>query len=323
MPKCRALFNRSSWHFADKALAGAGKQDNPLSHIDISQIDPQRPVLIAGPTASGKSALALEIAETQGGVIINADASQVFDGWRVLTARPSLEDEARAPHALYGHVPFEQSYSAGQWLRDVTPYLSADSLRPIIVGGTGLYFSALTEGLADIPSVPLEVRSRANELRSAGKLDEMINALDDATRAKIDLNNPMRVQRAWEVQQSSGSGLAYWHAQTPPPLLPLSACSAFVLDAQVDWLNARISRRFELMLAQGALDEAKVNLERYDPDLLSCKAIGAPELTAYLRGETDLEGAKDAASTATRQFAKRQRTWFRARMKAWQKIPLP
>ena len=183
-----------------------------LSQIDISAIDRDLPVLIAGPTASGKSALALEIAQAQGGVIINADASQVFDGWRVLTARPDDTDEARAEHILYGHVPFDSAYSAGKWLRDVAPLLNREGKRAIIVGGTGLYFLALTQGLADIPETTSDVRQQANSLRDSNKLAQMIAALDAKTSAKIDLQNPMRVQRAWEVQTQTGKGLAQWRA---------------------------------------------------------------------------------------------------------------
>ncbi|WP_420541335.1 tRNA (adenosine(37)-N6)-dimethylallyltransferase MiaA [Planktotalea frisia] len=294
-----------------------------MSQIDISAIDRDLPVLIAGPTASGKSALALEIAQAQGGVIINADASQVFDGWRVLTARPDAADEARAEHILYGHVPFDSAYSAGKWLRDVAPLLNREGKRAIIVGGTGLYFLALTQGLADIPETTSEVRQQANSLRDSNKLAQMIAALDAKTSAKIDLQNPMRVQRAWEVQTQTGKGLAQWHDETPAPLVPLDHCTALVLDADTQWLNARIARRFDLMLEQGALDEARANLSRYDPELLSCKAIGAPELAAHLRGEITLDDAREAATIATRQFAKRQRTWFRARMKNWHSIKLP
>ena len=293
-----------------------------MSELDISTIDSQAPVLIAGPTASGKSALALDIAQAQGGVIINADASQVFDGWRILTARPSATDEAQAQHLLYGHVPFDAAYSAGKWLRDVVPLLNREGQRPIIVGGTGLYFLALTEGLSDIPETSTSVRQQANDLRQNGELAEMIDALDADTRAKIYLQNPMRVQRAWEVQTQTGKGLAHWHSLTPAPLVSLDHCSALVLDAETEWLNIRIVQRFDLMIAQGALDEARANLERYDPDLLSCKAIGAPELTAHLRGELTLDEARDAATIATRQFAKRQRTWFRSRMKKWRSVRL-
>ena len=294
-----------------------------MLNIDISSISPEQPVLIAGPTASGKSALALDIAQAQGGVIINADASQVFEGWRVLTARPSAKEESRAPHRLYGHVPFEASYSAGAWLRDLVPLLNDTGNRPIIVGGTGLYFAALTEGMAEIPPTTDQVRAEANGMRTNGLLSAMITDLDEATAAKIDLKNPMRVQRAWEVQRQTGRGLAEWHDATPPPLLPLSKTKALVLDADTDWLNERIAHRFGQMISGGALDEARDNLGRFNPDLLSCKAIGAPEVTAYLRGETGLDEAKELATIATRQFAKRQRTWFRARMKSWTHISLP
>ncbi len=296
---------------------------------EMSQFDaisPAQPVLIAGPTASGKSALALEIAERQGGIIVNADALQVFENWRVLTARPPVEDEARAPHVLYGHVPGDAPYSVGHWLRDVTPYLTGPE-RPIIVGGTGLYFSALTEGLVEIPETPAELRAEADARRAAeggheGLLAEL-DAEDPETAQKIDRLNPMRVQRAWEVLRATGRGLAALQADTPPPLLPLSNCAAFVMDADKDWLNARIAMRFEMMLDQGALEEAETNLPTWDPAAPSSKAIGAPELIAYLRGEMTLAAAKEAATVATRQYAKRQRTWFRARMKAYHKISRP
>ena len=295
----------------------------PLELIDISQISPERPVLIAGPTASGKSSLALQIAQAQGGVIINADALQVFGGWRVLTARPDADDEARAPHALYGHVPFEAEYSTGAWLREVAQLLQSRAERPIIVGGTGLYFTALTQGLAPIPQTPPHIRAAGDALRGSGALEQMVQALDAQTAAQVDLNNPMRVQRAWEVQQATGRGLASWQDATPAPLLPLGRTDAILLDADKDWLNARIARRFDAMLAGGALQEAEANLHRYDPALVSCKAIGAPELIAHLRGETSLDAAREAATIATRQFAKRQRTWFRSKMRDWQAIALP
>lgn len=285
----------------------------------LPDIPPDRPVLIAGPTASGKSALALRIAAQSGGVIVNADAIQVFDNWRILTARPSPEDEAQAPHALYGHVPGDADYSVGHWLRDVAPLLQGGA-RPIIVGGTGLYFSALTEGLADIPATPETVRTDANERMAQDGIEALLAEIDAATRARIDTRNPMRVQRAWEVLQTTGRGLADWQDDTPPPLLPLPECTALVVGADKDWLNARIARRFDRMLDQGALEEARANLPGWTPSLLSAKAIGAPELIAHLRGEMTLDQAREAATIATRQFAKRQRTWFRSRMRTWQAI---
>ncbi len=290
-----------------------------LSELNISQ---NLPVLIAGPTASGKSALALEIAKRFGGRVINADSMQVYAGWRVLTARPTQADEVCVPHALYGHVAQNAEYSVGQWLRDIAPLLT-EGPRPIIVGGTGLYFSALTEGLADIPPTPPNVRAKGDELRNANKLDQMIEALDVVTRARIDLQNPMRVQRAWEVQRTTDRGLADWQDSTPPPLLALAGCHALLMDAERDWLNARIARRLDAMIEAGALDEVRAQIENGQMDRPSAKAIGAPELAAYLRGHMTLQDAAEAATIATRQFAKRQRTWFRARMKGWQAIDLP
>lgn len=285
-----------------------------------SRLSPDQPVLIAGPTASGKSALALEIAQAQGGVVINADAIQVFDNWRILTARPPAEDEALAPHRLYGHVAGDAEYSVGHWLRDLAPLLQdgqQDGTRPIIVGGTGLYFTALTQGLANIPATPPKVRALADQRLATEGRTALLAELDTDTRSRIDTLNPMRVQRAWEVLTSTGRGLAAWQDDTPPPLLPLADSYPIVFDVDKDWLNTRIAARFDLMLDQGALDEAQNNLAHWDPTHLSAKAIGAPELIAHLQGQLTLDQARDAATIATRQFAKRQRTWFRSKMKDW------
>ncbi|WP_137700589.1 tRNA (adenosine(37)-N6)-dimethylallyltransferase MiaA [Marimonas lutisalis] len=287
--------------------------------IQLDDIPADRPVLIAGPTASGKSSLALHIAEGQGGTIINADALQVFANWDVLTARPPRVDLARAPHALYGHVPGDATYSVGHWLRDLRPLLA--QTRPIIVGGTGLYFTALTEGLADIPETPPAIRAEADARIAAEGHAALLEELDAETTSRIDTLNPMRVQRAWEVQRTTGRGLASWQDETPPPLLPLSNCTALLLDASKDWLTPRIEARFDLMLRDGALDEARANLPGWDPALPSSRAIGAPELIAHLQGQLTLNQAREAAIISTRQYAKRQRTWFRARMAAWRHVP--
>ncbi|AXT34039.1 tRNA (adenosine(37)-N6)-dimethylallyltransferase MiaA [Phaeobacter sp. LSS9] len=278
----------------------------------LPEIPAHQPVLIAGPTASGKSALALRIAETQGGVIVNADASQVYDCWRVITARPSAEEEAMAPHLLYGHQPYDADYSVGHWLREVLPLLSTGP-RPIIVGGTGLYFAALTQGLAEIPATPAEVRQQADAL----SLAEMCAALDATTAARIDLQNRARVQRAYEVLTATGRGLADWQADTPPPPLPLDHCTAIVFDTDKNWLEARIRRRFDVMMDMGAMAEIAAMQDRYDPALPACRAIGVPELMAHHLGDLTEAEARERAAVATRQFAKRQRTWFRARMKGW------
>lgn len=283
--------------------------------MDLPDIPEGLPVLIAGPTASGKSALALEIAERYGGVIVNADASQVYDCWRVVTARPTKEDEARVPHALYGHVPWDAPYSAGHWLRDVRPVLH-DAERPIIVGGTGLYFMALTEGMADIPETPSHLRNQADAL----DLTSLIEDLDPETTAQIDIANRARVQRAWEVFKNTGRGLAAWQKDTPSALLSPSECTRLVFDVPKDWLETRIFQRFDKMIAEGALDEVTAMADRYDPTKPVFRAIGVPELTAYVTGQVSLEDARQSASIATRQFAKRQRTWFRKRMRDWIKV---
>ena len=277
-----------------------------------------RHVLIAGPTASGKSGLAMAIAARHGGLIVNADALQVFADWRVLTARPTAADEAACPHALYGHVPGHAAYSAGHWLRAVTALLPTN--RCIIVGGTGLYFAALTEGLADIPPTPPAVRARADARLAAEGVDAMLAELDPTTYARIDRLNPARVQRAWEVQATTGQGLAQWQDRTGPPALPLADSLPVLLEADRDWLNARISRRFDQMIAGGALDEARANAAAWRPDLPSAKAIGAGELVAYVSGRITLDAARETAVVATRQYAKRQRTWFRKRMTSWQML---
>ncbi len=285
----------------------------------ISRISREAPVLIAGPTASGKSSLAMELAARDERVIVNADALQVYGCWQVLTVRPSPADEAELPHALYGHIGRDEAYSVGHWLREVIPFLS----RPVvIVGGTGLYFSALTEGLAEVPDVPPEVRAAGDALRQADYA-AMITALDPTTASRIDLANPARVQRAWEVLQATGRGLAQWQADTPAPLLDPMGCEAIVLRPAVDWLNARIDQRFDAMMAQGALEEVRAEAPHWEFGRPSSRAIGAPELMAHLAGEMTLEAATEAAKLASRRYAKRQRTWFRSRMKAWQSVALP
>lgn len=288
-----------------------------LRHPPLPHLDPDRHVLIAGPTASGKSALALAIAEAQGGTIVNADALQVWSCWRVLTARPDPGDEARAPHALYGHVTPGRAYSVGEWLAEV----AALPGRLIVTGGTGLYFNALTRGLAVIPPTPPAVRAEADALnRSPQGLARMIAGLDPQTRARIDLKNPVRVQRAWEVLTATGRGIAAWQDETPPPLMAPGSAHRLVLHADRDWLADRIGQRFHLMMQQGALDEVRAILPVWDPAALWAKAIGAPELVSCLRGETSLEAAITQAIIATRQYAKAQRSFFRNRMRDWEPV---
>ncbi|SFG08010.1 tRNA dimethylallyltransferase [Palleronia marisminoris] len=269
-----------------------------------------RPVLVAGPTASGKSALALAIAEAHGGVIVNADALQVYARWRILTARPSPEDELRAPHALYGHVA-DASYSVGRWLRDAAP--ASHGARPIFTGGTGLYFMALTQGLNEIPETPPQIRAEGDAI----PLPDLLAALDARTRARLDPENRARVQRAWEVQRATGKPLADWQDRPVTPLLPLAETTPLVVHAPPEILSPRIERRFAAMIEAGALDEVRANAADFDLGRPADRAIGAPELMAHLQGRITLDEAIRQATIATRQYAKRQRTWFRSRMADW------
>jgi tRNA dimethylallyltransferase len=284
----------------------------------LREIDKERPVLIAGPTASGKSALATEVADLLGGTIVNADALQVYSNWRILTARPSLQDEARIPHSLFGHVRRDQPYSVGQWLRELEPLLESGPL--VIVGGTGLYFTALTEGLVDIPQTSKEVRAEADARLSEGGADSLLLELDVRTASQIDRQNPVRIQRAWEVLRTTGRGLAEWQNDTGPAMLAIHKVQPLVLDAPKDWLNPRIEMRLKQMLDQGVMDEVRSNVPGWRDTLPSAKAIGACELIAHANGELSLDEARTAIVTLTRQYAKRQRSWFRSRMKNWRWI---
>lgn len=280
------------------------------------------PVLLAGPTASGKSALAAGLAARQGRAVINADALQVHDAWSVLSARPQAEELAQAEHLLYGHVPRGADYSVGHWLREVAPLL-VQRPAPVIVGGTGLYFSALTEGLAEIPATPPHIRARADALIAEEGAGALLAMLDPQTAARIDTRNPARVQRAWEVLQTTGQGLAHWQDRTGPALLPEGRAERWLLLPPRDTLAARIATRFDAMLQSGALDEARAALPHWPESAgttsapLWTRAIGAPELIAHLQGHISLDEARANATLATRRYAKRQRTWFTNRMRDW------
>lgn len=286
-----------------------------------------RPILLAGPTASGKSGLAVQLAEALGGVVVNADSQQVYAGWRILTARPTEAEEARVPHRLYGHVALDAAYSVGRWLRELAPFLeeaSRSGLRPVITGGTGLYFKALTRGLAEIPPIEPGIRQRAEaELERLG-LAGFAAALarrDPETAARIDLSNPARVLRAWEVLEQTGRPLSGWQAETSPPLVPLETAVPIALIPPRETLHARCDSRFDTMMADGALAEVErvmaLGLPASAPGM---KAVGAPELMAHLRGEIPLDQAVAAAKTATRRYAKRQLTWIRGQMQGWETI---
>jgi len=259
------------------------------------------PILIAGPTASGKSTLALELAEQLGDcVIVNADSMQVYDGWSLLTARPSAYEEEQVPHLLYGHIDPADSYSVGAWLREMYSVLKKTreaNVRPIVVGGTGLYFTSLVRGLSMIPEIPDGVRAEAeDELSRLGRAAFHKELVRRDPRAEgVDPMNPRRLVRAWEVFEHTGKSLADWATQTPPPLLPLGQTkTSIVLEADPDWLRDRIEQRFDEMVEYGALNETAAMAERNIIEgTPSLKALGGPALMAHLRGEISLEEATD------------------------------
>lgn len=281
------------------------------------------PVLIAGPTASGKSALARRRAREHPSVIINADAMQVYSGLRLISARPSEADEAETPHRLYGHVAPSERYSVGRWLTDVITVLAeaaADGRRPIIVGGTGLYFRALTTGLADIPAIPPEIREtwieRAASM-SAETLHHELALRSESEAARLRPSDRSRILRALEVFDATGVTLAEWHRSAGRPPVELAAARVVIVPQRAD-LHRRIDARFVAMLGEGALREAEAFSDlSLPPDLPAMKAIGLGPLLRHLRGEIDLPVATAAAQAETRQYAKRQLTWFRHQMADW------
>ena len=282
----------------------------------IKEIPRERPILLAGPTASGKSALAYAIAESAGGRIINADALQVFKNWRILTARPSIAEEKQIPHSLYGHVEGSTSYSVGHWLREIVPILKSQQ-RSIIVGGTGLYFHALTKGLANIPKIPPEIIKESEKRMKMRGLQSLIYDLDAKTIKRIDVQNPRRVLRAWQVFSYSGRSILDWQNNTPSPTLSLKNCTPILLTVEKDYLSHRIEQRSKKMIEFGVVDEAKENAMTWCPNAPSSKAIGANEMVSYIHGEISLDLAIEQITKSTKKLAKRQRTWFRKNMQEW------
>lgn len=279
-------------------------------------------VLIAGPTASGKSALALGMARETGGIIVNTDALQVYEGLRLVTARPADADLALAPHRLYGSVPATQRFSTGDWARAVAALLAETGDTPLIfAGGTGLYFEALTKGFAEVPAVPPAAVAAA-EAEIAG-LDgaargRLIAARDPAVAVRLRAPDPQRVVRALAVLNATGRSLASFQDAAHTPLLAGWEVERLVLDPDREVLRSRIAQRFAAMLEQGAAAEVEAFLARQlDPSLPAMKAIGVREIGDWLAGRLTREAVVEAAVTATRQYAKRQRTWFRNRMADW------
>jgi tRNA dimethylallyltransferase len=286
-------------------------------------------VLIAGPTASGKSALALELARKTGGVIINADSMQVYRDLRILTARPTPDEEARVPHRLYGHVDAAVNFSAGSWVADAAKVLAearAQNRLPIFVGGSGLYFKALTRGLSAVPSIPAAIREgvRARLERSGVEaLHAELAQRDPASADRLKPRDRTRIARALEVVEATGRSLTDWHRDGLPPLLPPGQFSALFLAPERDQLYARIDARYDAMLAAGALEEVAALAARHlDPLLPAMKAHGVPALIRHIRGEITLEEAAAIGRADTRHYAKRQFTWFRHQLGEFQWVRL-
>lgn len=275
-------------------------------------------VLIAGPTASGKSALALELAQKTGGVVINADSMQVYRDLRVLTARPTPEEEARVPHRLYGHVDAAVNFSAGSWVADaanVLAELRAQNRLPIFAGGSGLYFRALTRGLSAVPPIPAEIRDNVRARLERDGVEALYAELarrDPASAERLKPRDRSRIARALEVVETTSRSLTSWHRDGLPPLLPSSTFRALFLEPDRDQLYARIDGRFDAMLAAGALQEvAALASRKLDPLLPAMKAHGVPALIRHLQGEISLDEAAEIGRADTRHYAKRQFTWFR------------
>jgi tRNA dimethylallyltransferase len=275
-------------------------------------------VLIAGPTASGKSALAMTLAEKLGGVVINADSMQVYRDLRIITARPSIEDERRVPHRLFGHVDAAENYSVGRWCEEAAAALAVTARTAqtaILVGGTGLYFSALTRGLAAVPPVPPEIRDEVRaRLDSDGvaALHAELKWRDPAAAARLMPGDRARITRALEVVLATGRSLIDWHEANKPPGLDAARAAKVFLMPDRDALFRRIDARFDAMMAAGALDEVRALAARgLDPALPAMKAHGVPWLIRHLNGELALDQAIAEAKRDTRQYTKRQATWFR------------
>ena len=283
-----------------------------------SHVENDKAVLIAGPTASGKSALALELAHRTGGVVINADSMQVYRDLRVLTARPTLGEETRVPHRLYGHVDAAVNFSAGSWVADVAKLLAevrAQNRLPILAGGSGLYFKALTRGLSAVPPIPADIREAVRarlERDGVEALHAELARRDPASAERLKPRDRSRIARALEVVEATSRSLTDWHRDGLPPLLPPDTFRAVFLAPDREQLYARIDARFEAMLQTGALEEvAALASRKLDPLLPAMKAHGVPALIRHLQDELSLAEASEIGRADTRHYAKRQFTWFR------------
>jgi tRNA dimethylallyltransferase len=284
----------------------------------LDAVTEPKSLLLAGPTSSGKSALALDIAERFGGTIINADSMQVYRDLRIITARPTPAEEARVPHVLYGHVDAAENYSVGRYIVDAGAAI-AEAQRagrvPILVGGTGLYFKTLMHGLAAVPPVPADIRAQVRGRLARDGIAPLYAELaerDPAGAAKLMPGDRSRITRALEVVLATGRPLADWHREGMAPTIDEARVAKFFLDVPRAELYRRIDARFDAMLETGALDEVRALAARsLDPTLPAMKAHGVPWLIKHLRGEISLDEAAEGGKRDTRRYTKRQATWFR------------
>jgi tRNA dimethylallyltransferase len=286
-----------------------------------------RVVLIAGPTASGKSALAVALAERLGGVVINTDSMQVYRDLVIITARPGAADLARVPHRLYGHIDAAENYSVGRFVEDAGVALGearAERRVAIFVGGSGLYFKALTRGLAAIPPIPSEIRANIRarlDASGVAVLHDELAQRDPVSATRLKPADRVRIARALEVLEATGRTITNWHRDGLPPLLGGARVAKVFLAPERAALYRRIDARFDTMLAAGALDEARaLHARSLDPLLPAMKAHGVPWLIRHLSGGISLAEAAEGGKRDTRHYAKRQFTWFRHQLGDWPRI---
>lgn len=286
-----------------------------------------RAILIAGPTASGKSGLAIRLAAETGGIVVNADSMQVYRDLRILTARPPATDEARVPHALYGHVDGAEAYSVARWCDEVAGVIAlaqGAGQCPIIAGGTGLYFTSLLGGLSPVPDIPDDIRERSrSRVREIGPdaFHAELAETDPEMARRLPTTDPQRLARAYEVKEATGRSLADWQAMPGEPILNVAETRRIVIAPDRVDLHRRIEQRFDQMLEQGVLDEAAAFGRLGLPDDLPItRALGLRPLLAHLAGDIELDTARERAIAETRQYAKRQETWFRNQFPDWERV---